>query len=104
MTEAETIDTHIYKQRRCSECGCNTLIETVQYDKSANIKYRFTRHFCVDCDDEVETEWVDMKSWKHDEYKNTNSALISKLNRRLENARANIKRMSDYIDSRLTTL
>lgn len=101
MTEADRKDTHIYKQRRCSECGCNTLIESVEYDAEANIKYRFTRRFCVDCDDEVQTELVDMKSWKNDEYKNTNSALISKLKRRLEKARASIKRMSDYIDNKL---
>ena len=102
MTETTRQDTHIYKQRQCSECGCNTLIESVQYDSEALIKYRHTRRFCIDCDDEVETELVDMKSWKNHEYKNTNSALISKLNRRLENARATIKRMNDDIEKRLS--
>lgn len=93
--------TLIHKQRRCKECGCNTLIQCQTSDDESHIKWRNGFYFCVDCKQEVETILFEM-SWREETYKESNSKEIMKLKERLEQARENIKRQMDYIESLLT--
>lgn len=89
------------KQRRCVDCGCNTLIRCEEYDDETIMKRRNIRYFCIDCDEEVQTELYEM-DWRDEKYKRSNSASITKMKTRLERARENIKRMSDSIERMLT--
>lgn len=91
----------ISKQRRCVDCGCNTLIRCEEYDDEAYIKRRWTRYFCIDCDAEVQTELYEI-DWREEKYQRSNSASITKMKNRLERARENMKRMSDSIERMLT--
>ena len=93
----------IYKQRRCTECGCNTLIQTQSYDTESVFKgRRLIQYHCPDCQErDVETELVEM-DWRDVEYTESNSRRLANAERRLEKARANLKRAHDYIEELLT--
>jgi hypothetical protein len=87
----------ITKERRCKECGCNTLRQTQERETESVINWRNVMWYCLDCDELIETELVEI-NWRH---KESNSTKLARLERQLARARQQIKQMSDAADAKL---
>ena len=106
MTQAELTNDDdttnmVYKERACQDCECNLLVQQITDDKATHAgQCKWTRWFCHDCQDFVETKLV-VADWRNIGSKSTE---VSRLETRCERRMQIITEMRDATEARLLGL
>jgi len=91
---------YVYKERRCGACECNLLVQQITDNIKAKVQCKWTRWFCHDCQEFVETKLV-IVDWRDMGSKSTD---VAKLEKRCERRMQIITEMRDATEARLLGL